>query len=167
MKLILVRHGLAAERELFERQNKDESQRPLVIKGRKRSQVMAVELKSWIQDVDLLVSSPYLRAKQTAELFRQSLVPKKYFESIELIPSAPPMAFAGWLRSNAALATKVVVVGHSPQLDLFASWCLSGRLESFIEIKKSGILGLEIESFHDFKPGHAELRFLVSPKMFD
>lgn len=165
MKLILVRHGLAVDRDEFENINKDDALRPLVLKGQKRSLVMARELQSWIGAVDIVVSSPYIRTKQTAEIFRRVLRPKKSFEAVELIPSAPPMAFAGWLRANAALATKVVVVGHSPQLDLFSSWSLSGQLHNFLSLKKSGMLGLEVESFQDFAPGHAELKFLLSPKM--
>jgi phosphohistidine phosphatase len=167
MKLILVRHGQAIEREDFFHLKKDDALRPLVIKGKKRSIMMAKELKKWVGEVDMLVTSPYVRARQTAEIFRRVLCPKKAHQVTELIPSAPPMAFAQWLRGNAGLATSIVIVGHEPQLGLFATWALSGQMESFVELKKSGIIGLDVESLQEIRPGHADLKFLITPKMFD
>ena len=162
MKLILFRHGLAVEHDDYIKTNQDDSLRPLVLKGKRRTMTMAKHLQSRIGSVDMIVSSPYVRAKQTAEILKRVLQPKKYFECVELIPSAPPMAFASWLRANAALATKIIVVGHAPQLNTFASWSLSGQLENFIDIKKSGMLGLEIENFQNYVSGQAELKFLLS-----
>ena len=165
MKLILVRHGLAVEREEFALQRKDDSLRPLVDKGRERTEQMGRLLSGWVENVDILVTSPYVRAQQSAQILKKVLKPKTYFEAVELIPSAPPTVFAEWLRRNASLKTTVVAVGHEPQLDVFASWALSGLLESFIRIKKSGVLGLEVESFNNLNPQSVEVRFLVHPGM--
>jgi len=167
MKLVLVRHGLAVDRADFAKQKKDDTLRPLMLKGRRRSLQMAKMLKLWLGPVDLLVTSPYLRAKQTAIIFQQQLRAKKMLEVMELIPSAPPMAFSQWLRANAGLATSVVVVGHEPQLSVFASWILSSQLESFIELKKTGMIGIEIENLLEARAGHGQLKFVVTPKMFD
>ena len=167
MKLILVRHGLAVDRESFLRFKKDDTLRPLVDRGKKRSFEMAQELKKAVDKVDLLITSPYLRARQTAVIFKQVLRPKKVVDCVELIPSAPPMALAQWLRGNAGSGTTIVAVGHEPQLSVFATWCLSGQVESFVNLKKSGMIGIEIESLQEIYPGRAELRFLVYPKMYD
>jgi phosphohistidine phosphatase len=164
MKLILLRHGLAVSRDEFMKTKKDDTLRPLVPRGREKTELMARQLKQWIGHADMLVTSPYVRAKQTAMIVKSILKPREgVVEAVELIPSAPPMAFAQWLRGHAALATSIVVVGHEPQLDLFATWCLSGQLESFIKIKKSGVVGLEIENFQELGAGTAELKFLLSP----
>jgi hypothetical protein len=40
-------------------------------------------------------------------------------------------------------------------------------MESFVELKKSGIIGLDVESLQEIRPGHADLKFLITPKMFD
>ena len=128
---------------------------------------MAEKLKAWIGPTDLLVSSPYLRAKQTALIFQRTLRVKRMIEVMELIPSAPPVAFAQWLEANAGVATSVVVVGHEPQLSVFASWVLSGQMQSFIDLKKSGMIGIEIESLQEVKAGDGDLKFLINPKMFD
>jgi len=163
MKLVLIRHGLAVSREEFQSTRKDDALRPLVNKGRERSAEAAKELSAWIEQTDILVTSPYLRAYQTARICQRVLKPKRFVEAVELIPSAPPTAFAQWLRLQAASATTIVVVGHEPQLDLFATWCLSGQLESFIRLKKSGMIGLEVENFQEIAPARAELHFLMGP----
>jgi phosphohistidine phosphatase len=167
MKLTLVRHGLAVEREDFAKLKKDDALRPLLPKGREKILQMAEHLLPWTEGVDLIVTSPYVRAKQSALILQKVLKPKKFIEAVELIPSAPPMAFAEWLRRNAALMTSVVAVGHEPQLDSFASWALAGAIDSFIKIKKSGALGLEVEGFHQISPQSVELRFLVHPGLFE
>ena len=167
MKLILVRHGLAVEREDFAKLKKDDALRPLLPKGREKTLEMAERLLPWLGKVDLIVTSPYERALQSALILQKILKPKKFQEAVELIPSAPPMAFSEWLRRNSALMTCVVAVGHEPQLDSFASWALAGTSESFIKIKKSGALGLEVEGFHQVSPLSVELRFLVHPGLFE
>ena len=167
MKLVLVRHGLAIDREDFLKTKKDDSLRPLLLKGRKRSLEMAIQLKKWVGKIDLLVTSPYLRAKQTALIFQRSLKIPRRMEVMELIPSAPPVAFAQWLRANAGMATSVLVIGHEPQLSVFASWVLSGQMQSFIDLKKSGVVGIDIESLQDIHGATGDLKFLIPPKIFD
>ncbi len=167
MKLILARHGLAVEKEIFQRQNRDDARRPLVLKGRRRTLLMARKLRGSLEQLDMVVTSPYLRAKQTAFIFQREFGIKKAVEVMELIPSAPPTAFAQWLKTNAALSKNILAVGHEPQLSLFASWVLAGQGKSFIELKKAGILGLEVESLQDVRPAEGRLEFLVMAKMFE
>lgn len=165
MKLILFRHGLAVEREISLAGPKDDSLRPLVEKGRERSRKMAKALSELIGDVDLIVTSPLLRAVQTTEIVCGLIKAQKVVEISELVPEAPPQAFARWLQASAARATSVIAIGHEPQLSAFASWVLAGRNESFIELKKSGFISLEIESFDSIGPNVAELKAVVAPKM--
>lgn len=165
MKLVLFRHGTALDRELAVLQKMDDSKRPLTDKGRERTEKMAKILKDWNENFDFIVSSPLTRALQTAEILNNHLKIKNLFESPELVPSAPPQAFAQWLRTHSQNSTSILAVGHEPQLSVFASWALSTQLSSFIDLKKSGMIRLEIESFEQFKAGSAELSWLVQPKL--
>jgi phosphohistidine phosphatase len=167
MKLVLFRHGLAMDRSQFQVQKKDDALRPLVTKGREKTLSMAKRLKNWERDFDLIVSSPYLRALQTARILAQTLKISNLFECAELTPSAPPLAFAQWLRIHAEESLSVLVVGHEPHLSGFASWCLAGQQQSFMELKKSGMVCLEVESFSHLAPGVGQLQWLVSPKLFE
>ncbi len=167
MKLILFRHGLAVDREMALNTKMEDSRRPLTQKGRERTEKMAKILRRMDLDIDLLVTSPLVRAQQTAEILFPVVRAKDIHECAELVPSAPPQAFAQWLKSHSASAICAVAVGHEPQLSVFASWALSGQTESFIELKKSGILCLEVESLDAVSPRSAELKWVLSPKFFD
>jgi phosphohistidine phosphatase len=167
MKMTLLRHGLAVSRDDFISVGKDDSFRPLVAKGRERTKLMAKYFKKWGMSFDLIVSSPYLRCQQTAEICSDILKISNLFESSELVPQAPPMAFAQWLRVHADECLSVLVIGHEPQLSAFATWCLSGQKESFIDLKKSGVVVLEIKSFADFHPGAAMLDLVIQPKFLE
>lgn len=165
MKLILFRHGLAMERDEAFKNKIDDSLRPLVDKGRDRSKRMAKFLKDHCDDFQVIVSSPLLRAKQTADIIREVIPFNQYLESSELVPEAPPHAFAKWMQAKILRATSVVAVGHDPQLSVLASWLLAGENESFIELKKSGVICLEVESFDQLAAKGAELQWVLSPKI--
>jgi phosphohistidine phosphatase len=167
MKLVICRHGMAVQREDFLRVKKDDSLRPLVAKGKDRARMTGRFLKNWGYDFDMVVTSPYLRARQTAEILADVLKVSNLFESPELVPQAPPPAFAQWLQIHADECLAVLVVGHEPQLSSFATWCLSGQKESFIDLKKSGLISLEVESFSQIHPGSAILEYVLSPKLVE
>lgn len=162
MRLLLVRHGLAVDRMIWIEKKSHESLRPLVEKGRQKSR----KVGRWINDefggIDLLVTSPLVRAQQTAEILASQVKVTRLKESSELSPEAPPQAFVKWLEQEASQATSVVVVGHEPHLSTLAAWLLAGMNQSFIELKKSGVIWLEVESFDGLGPQKAQLKKLYS-----
>lgn len=164
MKLIIFRHGIAVEREEFIAKNQEDSLRPLTEKGRERAKAMAKKLRDIEPEIDLIVSSPYVRAMQTAELIFQAYKKVEIIECSELVPSSPPQAFATWLEKHIKMETSIVIVGHEPHLSTFATWTLSGAVNSFLDLKKSGILCLEVESLSEVGPKTAELKALLQPK---
>lgn len=164
MRLVLFRHGTAMDRELALQQNVEDWRRPLTEKGRERTEKMAKALKDWDLSFDLLVSSPLKRAQQTADILQNTIGIGERFESSELVPSAPPQAFTKWLAGHSQNAVSVLAVGHEPQLSVFASWALAAQMATFIDLKKSGAICLELESFDSIKPGTAELSWLLGPK---
>ena len=164
MELIIIRHGIAEDREDFAKKNLGDHLRPLTLKGRKRVQKVGMQLADWIPSVDLIVSSPFVRARQTAEIMSQIFFETKVIEAPELVPQSPPAAFLKWLKAHARDLGRIVIVGHEPQLSCFASYLLSGRPDSFIDLKKGGALSLELESFDLSQVGTAELLWLLPPK---
>lgn len=165
MELILFRHGLAASREEWETTGQDDSLRPLVPKGEERSRSMAELIrKSW-DDVDLLVSSPYLRATQTMKAIKPVVRAARVREAVELVPSAPPQAFVQWLREACARDKLVIAVGHEPHLSTLASFLLTGSAESCLNLKKSGALSLSTGAFDEMGPRCATLNWLLVPKL--
>lgn len=159
-----MRHGLAEDREEFAKKNPEDSLRPLTMKGRKRTQRVAMQLRDWIEEIDLIVSSPFTRARQTAELVSQIFIDTKVIEAAELVPSSPPQAFKRWLRAHGDEHKRILAVGHEPQLSVLVSYLMSGQTEAQLEIKKSGVLCLKIDSFKTLAPGTAKLMWLLQPR---
>jgi phosphohistidine phosphatase len=159
-----MRHGIAEDRAEFAKKNLEDSLRPLTLKGRRRVQQVSMRLLSWMDGIELIVSSPFTRARQTAEIAAQVFMDTKVVEAVELIPSTPPQAFLRWLKSQGAETKKIMAVGHEPHLTGLASFLLAGREDSMLELKKGGILNLRIDNVKTVGPSTAELLWLVQPK---
>lgn len=168
MQLILIRHAIAQDRAEFSQKTKlEDSLRPLTLKGRKKMQKIAMQLRDWIQDVDLIVSSPYTRAKQTADIVSQIFMDKKIVEASELVPQSPPNMFLKWLKAHGKNNRKIIIVGHEPQLSAFASYLMTGKEESIFVLKKSGIACLHVDSWTELSSDTAHMLWLLQPKQID
>ncbi len=99
MNLYILRHAIAAERGLPEYE--DDSQRPLTSKGEKKMGKIAEAMRALGLEFDLILSSPYLRAKQTAEIVARKLDLEKALKySDNLVPSAEPAAVISEIRAT-------------------------------------------------------------------
>ena len=72
MQLLVIRHGLAGQREDWERKGRSDALRPLTPGGRKRMRRVAAGLVRLVEKLDLLASSPLVRARQTAEIVKDA-----------------------------------------------------------------------------------------------
>lgn len=143
MKLLIIRHGIAAEREVFGKSGEPDEKRPLTAEGRRKMQRGAEGLHLLVPQVDLIAASPLLRAQQTA-----AIVAKEYGMGIGettavLTPDAPLGKFVTWIGAHAKKDV-VAVVGHEPQLSMLATWLLTGLDDSRIVLKKGGACLLEL-----------------------
>lgn len=167
MKLLLIRHGLATDREELARSKKgaDDSERPLTGKGRRRMQAAAHGLAALLDETPwrALLTSPYVRAAQTAEVLQRELGGPEPEETDALLPSAEPEELLRALR-NLALADDAVVaaVGHEPHLSTTASWFLTGRDRSLLDLKKGSATLLELGD--DPEAGTAVLHWSLPPR---
>lgn len=164
MELIIIRHASAEVREDFAKKGLGDQFRPLTIKGRKRMQKVCVNLRDHVKNLDVIVSSPFTRARQTAEILSQIYFETKVLEAPELVPQSPPQAFLKWLRTQGRNYKRIAIVGHEPHLSTFAGYLLTGKMKSFIDLKKSGVVGIGIESFAEAEAGGAQLIYSIPPK---
>jgi phosphohistidine phosphatase len=77
-----------------------------------------------------------------------------------LIPGADPETLAAQLSTHAA-EPAVALVGHEPHLSGWVSWCLTGSLDSIIELKKGGACLLRFSDM--IAPRRARLIWLMTP----
>lgn len=134
MDVILMRHGRAGQRG----DPQTDAQRPLTAEGRERLRRALPGLHQLVPHIERVVSSPLLRARQTAEV-----VAERYrcplSELAALAPGGEPAAVTRWLGEQRAQT--LLLVGHEPDLGRLASWYLTGSEESFLTMKK-GAIGL-------------------------
>ncbi len=160
MDLLVIRHGIAEDRDAFAASGKDDALRPLTDDGRRKMRQVARGLTTLVPALDVLASSPLVRARQTADLVAKAYSGLPVTEITQLQPDQSPDGFAEWLRGQSRRGA-VAAVGHEPLLGRIVSLLLAGRGESFIELKKGGAC---VVGFPDrVEPGAGVLRWALTP----
>ncbi|HOB62968.1 MAG TPA: histidine phosphatase family protein [Candidatus Competibacteraceae bacterium] len=138
MKLLMVRHAIAEDAEVFISAGGTDAQRPLTDVGRKKMRKGANRLRTQLKQIDVLACSPLLRARETAEIVARAYGDLPIVERPELDFGYPPETVLAWLAQYPPDST-VVTVGHEPQLGLLAGLLLSGVANSLIVFRKGGV----------------------------
>jgi len=158
MILYVVRHGIAVDRT--DPKSPPEAERPLTAKGVQKTRSAALGFAALGAKPDVLVTSPFLRAAQTAEIFAEALgfSPDKIRVSDTLKPLANP---ADTMKELSQMKAKeLACFGHAPHMDLLIAY-LAGARGPFTELKKAGVACFEHGSAH----GKWMLKWILSPKM--
>jgi phosphohistidine phosphatase len=159
MKLLLIRHAIAEERENFEKTGKDDRLRPLTDEGRKKMKQAARGLKEVVPHVDLLATSPLTRAAQTGAILDTVYGGLQEVEIEQLSPESTPADFLRWLRKQKV--ETVAAVGHEPSLSLILSWLLTGAERRIFAFRKGGACLLEFPG--EVGAGAASLLWALTP----
>lgn len=160
MKVIVLRHGIALDRDETAHLDMADVDRPLTPKGRRRVQQVGRGLVSQVPDLTAIVSSPLVRAVETAEIVVRAYGKLAFEQTRALSPEADLDELCSFLAENGA-ASPVAVVGHEPHLSLWASYCLTGQRRPILELRKGGACMLQFEDAP--KPGTGRLSWLVPP----
>jgi phosphohistidine phosphatase len=158
--LYLVRHAIAADRDAAAWP--DDSLRPLTEAGAARFRLAARGLSSMAPSVERVLSSPYPRAWQTAEILHEEAHWPTPQPCPELEATRSPSDVVGVLQE--AASSSVALVGHEPLLSSVASLLLTGNADMLLlELKKGGAALLELPQ----RPtaGNAVLRWSLSPRV--
>jgi len=160
MKLYLVRHGIAIDPE--DPVCPSEAERYLTEKGTQRARKAAQGMRAMGVTADVIISSPLVRAIQTAEIFAEELEfkGKKLKKSIALEWGAPPENIFAELAKLKSPPDSIMLFGHAPHLDRTIALAI-GANEDTTALKKSGAACLEMESL---SPPHGQLVWLMTPK---
>ena len=158
LELFLIRHGIAAERGA---DYPDDSKRPLTSNGIARLRKEAKALPQLDVDFDLIISSPLVRAKQTAEVFAQVLPSRPTVTlSDSLAPAGTPAAVFQELAKHMRKA-RIALVGHEPNIGELAARLIGAR--GAIEFKKGAICCIDFDVFPP--KGVGRLRWYATPRM--
>jgi phosphohistidine phosphatase len=160
MRIFLIRHGLAEERAEFAASGLGDEQRPLTDRGRSRMRRGVQGLQRMIPKIEIIATSPYRRAEQTAEIVHRQY-PNAALQTLpSLAPGRGPKAVTNWLREQDPLSN-VALVGHEPDLSRLIAHLTAGSSRPFTALAKGGLCVLDT----DGRPegGGAVMQALVPP----
>lgn len=161
MTLYLLRHGIAEDRAAPG--IKKDADRVLTAEGRQKVRRLAKALGRLEVQFDRIFSSPYLRARQTAELVAGASAQGPKVELWEeLTPDGDALALIARLKQLKPVPGHVLLVGHEPYLSGLASLLLTGTPELSLTLKKAGLCVLTATTL---RPGRcATLEWLLAPR---
>jgi phosphohistidine phosphatase len=141
----------------------DDVSRPLTPKGRRQMRKISAAMKKMDLDLDQILSSPFLRAKQTAEIVAAELKLKKRLKfSGALAAGGDAGSLLRQLSPMKPLPEKLLLVGHEPDLSRLVSLLVTGDTALQIGFKKGGLCKLDVETLRTGKC--ATLAWLLTPK---
>ncbi|MFN9545655.1 MAG: SixA phosphatase family protein [Cyanobacteriota bacterium] len=164
LELILLRHGLAEPHGSVE-----DRLRALTPQGRQRTLRVCQRASQLGLQASSLISSPLVRARQTADIAVEAGLAPALSCDEALAPGMDPwpLIHNWWVRGReSAAAGKVILVGHEPDLSLLACRLIAAPAGA-LTLKKAGIAVLAWSGTAPFPStaSPAQLRLLLTPKV--
>jgi phosphohistidine phosphatase len=157
MQLYLVRHAIAVDGG----EGLPDAFRALSDKGRRRFQKTARTFGRLGHKVDLILTSPLVRAVQTAEILAGATRHREVAVLEELDPKFDVEALRKAVESRAGRSAAVALVGHEPQLSSFLS-ALSGVPQADVDLKKGAIVRIDAAALGERES--VAVRWWLKPK---
>lgn len=158
MRLYLLRHAVAVERGTPGYEN--DADRPLTPKGRRKMEKVAEALKEGGLEIDQIVSSPYVRTRETAHVVAK-LFKLKVAHSDFLVPGSDCFGLKKSLSETYPQAVNMMLVGHEPDLSELTCLLIGAPSYALAGYKKGGMACLNLPSWESM----ASLEYLVTPRM--
>lgn len=160
MQLYVVRHGIAIDRE--DPKCPPDPERYLTEEGVEKTKQVAKGMAALGITADLFLTSPYVRATQTAEILASALdyAKQKIRRTDLLLPGAEPSLLFRELAKDKQ-ASSIFLFGHAPQLDDVIATAL-GSKKHITTLKKAGVALVELKRV---SPPIGMLVWLAIPKL--
>jgi phosphohistidine phosphatase len=161
MNIFVLRHGIAVEAGTTG-YSKD-SERPLIPKGERKLWQVADAISALELSFDVILTSPYVRARQTADIIAEALNAKRKLESTDhLTPGGSAKKLIEHINQMKPAVENVLLVGHEPSLSELIALLISGDAHASVQMKKGGLCKLSAESLQYGRC--ATLEWLLTPK---
>jgi len=153
MHLYFLRHGDAVESPFYH-----DTQRPLSDLGKRQIQGVTHFLRSSKTRIELILTSPLVRARETGEIIRHGLQTPSLLTTDALVSGVNLRDLLAAV--NSQQAGSVLLVGHEPQLSSAISVLTGGDEHFRLEMKKGSLAC--VETPFPVKKGHAVLSWLLT-----
>ena len=161
MNLFVMRHGIAVD--LGAPGIAHDADRTLTPEGRSKLGQIVKAMHGMELAFDAILSSPYVRARQTAELVACSFKKTAKVELCEaLVPDGTSVQMVEVLRRLKPIPGNLLLVGHEPNLSSVVSLLVGSKGGSCVVFKKGGLCKLCV---HSLRPQpEASIEWLLTPK---
>lgn len=160
--LYLLRHAKSS----WQNTRLDDFERPLLEKGLKRSKLMIDYMLEHEVGVDLIVSSPAIRALATAEIFARALnYPVENIKQEKKMYFGDSDSYYEQFFDVPKHVNSMMLVGHNPSITTFANQFLESKIDY---LPTSGLISISFDTDQWEKAGIAKrkVNFVVYPRMF-
>ncbi|HET7619715.1 MAG TPA: phosphohistidine phosphatase SixA [Vicinamibacterales bacterium] len=158
LELYLIRHAVAANRG---DRWPDDAKRPLTPGGMAKMRKAAKGLVKLGVEIDEILSSPLVRARQTADIVAEMLKAVPPISVCDaLAPAGTPAAVMQEIAKHARKG-RLALVGHEPNISELAAQLIGTRTP--IVFKKGSICRIDFDVLPP--KGHGRLVWLATPKM--
>ncbi|MCT7970966.1 phosphohistidine phosphatase SixA [Laspinema olomoucense] len=157
----LIRHGIAENRV----DNVSDEKRQLTKEGVQKTRKVANRLHQLNIHFDLILTSPLLRARQTADILQTAGLGQKIKESTSLVPNGDINNWLNWYQQwRQSGGHCLALVGHQPDQGNWAEILVWGESREGLILKKAGVIGLVLPETGD-PVGNSSLFWLTCPKL--
>lgn len=160
--LYLLRHAKSS----WKNPDLDDFDRPLLQKGLKKSKVIIDYLLKNSVQVDLIISSPAVRALETAEIFAYALkYPSEKIRKERSLYFGDSDSYFSQFYDIPQNVNSLMLVGHNPAITNLANRLIKEEIEY---LPTSGIISIKFkaESWEEIEDVKRKTNFVVYPKMF-
>lgn len=157
-ELYFIRHGVAEDRgDAWP----DDNKRPLTEDGMSRLRKAVRGLARIGVTVDVVLTSPLVRARQTADIVAAGLNPRPSIVNIDSL--APAGSYAAVVKDleKHARKNRIALVGHEPMIGELAARLIGSRHP--IEFRKGAVCRIDVDNLPPAGPG--DLQWMLPPKM--
>jgi phosphohistidine phosphatase len=158
MEILLLRHGIAESEIAAARHGRRDEERRLTAEGRRETDRMAAALSARVGRLDRIFHSPYLRARETAEIFSPHFSGAPILQVEEFTPDSDPRQLAGFLESQNG--ARIMIVSHEPYLSGALSYLLSGGFSLALGFERAAVAGIEWGG-----AGRSRLNYFLPPRL--
>lgn len=157
MELFFMRHGEAEPRERYQ----EDQQRPLTSTGRETQRQVACALRPILQPLNHLLSSPILRARQTADIVAEALQFAGSIEETNLLGSECTVGAVLQLLQDYPHTARILCVGHEPDMSQLSAALLDGEGRSALSFQPGSVISLVFQRQPEL--GRGTLRLFLRP----
>ncbi len=160
-EILLMRHGIAVASgaPAFP----DDSARPLTPEGRKKMKEAAKGLTRLKHEVDWVISSPLVRAEETAQIVAEALPVQSPFDRLDSLGSGGSLESLISFLAKHPERRRPLIVGHEPQLSDFAARLMGAGRNANLAFKKGGCCLIRFQGFPETARG--KLMWWLTPSL--